>query len=219
MNVSGTFDSGAFFVHRWGGDGELLEPAGPGVEHLRGAPQVAGAASPHLLMHVADSTWLIVGNFDAWGPASEFPRSPGVQRWEGRRSEVLVGPEALRAALVAAGLHRRRAGNELLMRAIGPASAPQRFWVYGALKAEGIAPGLDPPAGAEGTLRTSPTVRNHMFDGVAWEVGHDGSVHRAVRLPSVPDGVVGPDAWFSIDDAEHRPVTVHRLGTCGESPV
>jgi hypothetical protein len=197
MPAEDTFGESAFFAHRWDLAGNQLDPLGPGVDLLPEGPRVASVGSPHRLLHREGLGYLLAANFEGWGPMVSFPGAPAIHLWEGNEARVLVAEDALVRAL---GFPRRRGRPEFLMHALGPTSEGDSFWAFAHLKRDGSLPGLEVPPDEGATLRNSPALRNRMFEGVAWRVGMDGVVECAILLPVVPDGVVGPDTFFSVGE-------------------
>ncbi len=196
MPGEGVYGESAFLALRWSLDGTALEPVGPGVGLLRDGVRVASSTSPHRLLYRAGQGYLLAANFEGWGPMASFPGTPAIHLWEeGTAARVLVEEGAL---IEAPGIPGRQRRPELLLQALGPSSEDDRFWAFGHLKRDGGPPGLQLPSGAEGTLRNSPDLRNRLYEGVAWQVRADGIVTCALALPAVPDGVVGPDAFFAV---------------------
>jgi len=70
---------------------------------------------------------------------------------------------------------------------------------------------------AGGSWQRQPLFKDAVYRGVAWQVGQDGSVIGASTFDAYPEGLAGPDHFFTIIEdpvSGFRTVRIYRLREC-----
>lgn len=164
----------------------------------------------------SDTTFLVAGNWGEDGrPSGEMPGEAGVMRWT-RSSWELWLPAS---ELVAAARHLDLPSEPYLIpRAIGRTGDGSGYWVLAAVRkvSDREMREREERLGG-GSWQGQPLFKEVVYRGAIWQVSRDGSVLGASAFDAYPDGLAGPDHFFSV--TEHptigfRGVRVYRLRTC-----
>jgi hypothetical protein len=207
----------SLYVRRWPRDpgAPALDPVGPGVADLDRGARVARAAYSDLVVPVTDTTFLVVGNWEGDAPAPGPPGSPGVMEWTPSSTRMWTSPGTLEAAVRVLGAP---AHPYLVMRAIDEVRAGDGYWVFAGLQRVSA----DEQARLEeehggGPWRYAPLIKNRIFDGVVWKLDSSGALRGLATFDEFPDGVAGPDQFFTITEEEAtglRTVRIYAVEGC-----